>query len=232
MNHSKIYNDIINRAKERNWTRKSSGTYTEKHHIIPKCMEGTDIETNLVLLTAKEHYICHVLLSIIHKDTKYFGVLSESVRIMKFGNDRNFTGSMYEKLRIIASKSHSKRISGKNHPLFKGWYITPFGTFESAREASNHIPVTDMTISRRCKSNSIRWKEWKFKNKNGDIEGLPTDGDYYSGQNNHQSIGIWKTPYGDFDSLSEAGKTIGCDPGTVRFRTKSKQPKWKDWLLG
>jgi len=36
--------------------------YFEKHHIIPKSLGGTDDCSNLVKLTAKEHFICHRLL--------------------------------------------------------------------------------------------------------------------------------------------------------------------------
>ena len=36
--------------------------YTEKHHIIPKCMGGTDDESNLATLTAREHLIAHRIL--------------------------------------------------------------------------------------------------------------------------------------------------------------------------
>jgi len=48
---------IIERAKSRD----ISG-YTERHHIIPKSLGGTNDLDNLVHLTAKEHYICHLLL--------------------------------------------------------------------------------------------------------------------------------------------------------------------------
>jgi hypothetical protein len=34
----------------------------EKHHIIPKSLGGTDDESNIALLTPKEHFICHKLL--------------------------------------------------------------------------------------------------------------------------------------------------------------------------
>lgn len=37
--------------------------YTEKHHIIPKSLGGTDDPDNLVNLTAREHFICHCLLT-------------------------------------------------------------------------------------------------------------------------------------------------------------------------
>lgn len=41
---------------------KSDGVYYEKHHIIPKSLGGTNDNDNLVLLTAREHYIAHLLL--------------------------------------------------------------------------------------------------------------------------------------------------------------------------
>jgi hypothetical protein len=37
--------------------------YYEKHHAHPKALEGSDDESNIVLLSPKEHYICHHLLT-------------------------------------------------------------------------------------------------------------------------------------------------------------------------
>lgn len=65
MNYEKIYNQIVARAK----TRKLEG-YKERHHIIPKCMGGTNDKENLVLLTAREHFICHWLLVRIYPNNK------------------------------------------------------------------------------------------------------------------------------------------------------------------
>jgi hypothetical protein len=59
MNYQRIYDSIISRAKER---KLEAGTYKERHHIIPRCMNGTDDEDNLVDLTPEEHYVCHQLL--------------------------------------------------------------------------------------------------------------------------------------------------------------------------
>ena len=53
------YNNIICRAKSR--TLPETG-YSEKHHIIPKSLGGNNSKGNLVTLTAREHYICHLLL--------------------------------------------------------------------------------------------------------------------------------------------------------------------------
>lgn len=56
--YTQWYNNIIDRAKHREITG-----YTEKHHIIPKSLGGSDDKENLVSLTAREHFICHYLLT-------------------------------------------------------------------------------------------------------------------------------------------------------------------------
>lgn len=63
MNYQQIYNSLIERGKNRMLTE-----YTEKHHIIPRCMGGTDAPANLVELTPEEHYLCHQLLVKMHPD--------------------------------------------------------------------------------------------------------------------------------------------------------------------
>ena len=57
MNYEKMYNKIIEFRK----TNIPSG-YVEKHHIIPRSIGGADTTDNIVKLTGREHFICHVLL--------------------------------------------------------------------------------------------------------------------------------------------------------------------------
>jgi hypothetical protein len=64
MNYIKQYNNIISNAKQQNRSKKLG--YFEKHHIIPKSLGGDNSKENLVLLTAKEHFTCHHLLTKIH----------------------------------------------------------------------------------------------------------------------------------------------------------------------
>ena len=66
MNHLKIYESIIENAKLKN-RNKLDGIYYENHHIIPVCLNGSNKKENKVLLTAREHFICHKLLTYIHK---------------------------------------------------------------------------------------------------------------------------------------------------------------------
>jgi len=55
---TKWYYNIINSAI----LNKRITGYNEKHHIIPKSLGGDNSNNNLVLLTAREHFICHALL--------------------------------------------------------------------------------------------------------------------------------------------------------------------------
>lgn len=63
------YNNIINRALTQP-RKKGKSIYFESHHIIPKCLAGLEGKANLVLLTAKEHFICHLLLIRMVTDAK------------------------------------------------------------------------------------------------------------------------------------------------------------------
>lgn len=57
MDYRKIYTNLIEKARDR-----TLNCYTEKHHIIHRCMGGCDDHDNLVELTAEEHYVAHQLL--------------------------------------------------------------------------------------------------------------------------------------------------------------------------
>lgn len=58
--YTSVYYNIINKAKSRII---AIDIYTERHHIIPKSLNGTNNSTNLVILTAREHFVCHWLLT-------------------------------------------------------------------------------------------------------------------------------------------------------------------------
>ena len=67
MNYQKMYNNIINNAS----TRTKLPGY-ERHHILPFSCGGTNTKDNLVYLTTREHYICHMLLVKIYKNNPIF----------------------------------------------------------------------------------------------------------------------------------------------------------------
>lgn len=62
MNYEKIYNSLVEYRK-----LIPPHGYCENHHILPKSLGGSDSPENLVKLTAREHFIAHLLLAKIHK---------------------------------------------------------------------------------------------------------------------------------------------------------------------
>lgn len=63
MNYKRIYDKLVTGKSTR---VKDVHTYYESHHIIPRVLGGGNEKSNLVLLTAREHFIAHRLLSKIH----------------------------------------------------------------------------------------------------------------------------------------------------------------------
>jgi hypothetical protein len=57
--YTKWYFSIISKAKNRTNLKE----YSEKHHIVPKSLGGSNDPSNLVDLTAREHFVCHMLLT-------------------------------------------------------------------------------------------------------------------------------------------------------------------------
>jgi hypothetical protein len=110
MDYHKIYSLIINRARNRNLKG-----YKERHHIIPKCLGGTNKKDNIVNLTAREHFFCHQLLCEIYPENKklvfaLWSMANQKAPLQK----RTFkvSSKLYERLKIKAAKLISIRCKG------------------------------------------------------------------------------------------------------------------------
>lgn len=113
MNCQLIYNQIIERAQSEERI-KGTGTYYESHHIVPKCLNGTDATDNLILLTAREHFICHKLLCEIHPTNEKLIYALWAMMNQKNPNqarDYKIRAREYERLRILFVESRK----GKKH---------------------------------------------------------------------------------------------------------------------
>lgn len=108
MNYYKIYNQLILRAKKEN-RKKGEGVYYERHHIIPRCIGGTDDDDNLVLLTAREHFIVHKLLCEIHpNDNKLlyaYWMMSNKTQSENQQRLYNITNREYERIKLLISET-------------------------------------------------------------------------------------------------------------------------------
>jgi hypothetical protein len=114
MNWNKIHNQIIERAQNR-----TLSGYFELHHIVPKCLGGTNDKENLVKLTAREHFIVHKILNILNPSVE--GLRYAIWSFITFNNNRNIKiGSIeYEKLRKLFADSTSSRMK-RNNPSHGG----------------------------------------------------------------------------------------------------------------
>lgn len=115
--YSKWYFSLVNSRK---YKQQDQNTYVEKHHIIPKSLGGTDASENLVYLTAREHYIAHLLLIKITKGTDK-SKMSFALKCMSnFQNEHHQRYVPPSKIYEIERKSFSEAISEHNtgHPNY------------------------------------------------------------------------------------------------------------------
>ncbi len=108
MNYKRIYDRIVERGKNR-----KLNDYKEIHHIVPRCMGGTDEKHNLVELTAREHYICHKLLVEMYpKEDKLIWGYWMMAMVKGRGQDRSYQISAreYERLRQKYCEVLKKRV--------------------------------------------------------------------------------------------------------------------------
>lgn len=93
MDYKAHYDRLIETRRDLN--REKGEQYYEQHHIIPRSEGGTDDESNLILLTAKEHYVAHLLLWKAEPENK-----SRMYAIWWMGNRTSrFSSRMYESVR-------------------------------------------------------------------------------------------------------------------------------------
>jgi hypothetical protein len=212
MNYDKIYNDLMfsrlllkpERIKE-----KRNGTYFEGHHIIPKCKGGTGTSTrpknnsNIVILTAREHFLAHWLLWRIYGDRQmalaFHKMLSTTNKTKRITSSRGYEeareafrvtniGNQYGKGVIKVISEEQKK---KQSELMKGKYDGNKNPFYGKK----HTDETKDKI-RKSRKGINKEKVWNYAGKKIILK-------------NNIIIA-------EFDSTEEVAKFIGCSPTNVR----------------
>lgn len=114
MDSTKIYNSLCFNAKMRVQPKE----YVEWHHVLPRSMGGSDAKENLVALTAREHFVAHILLVKMSTGINRFKMIRALVRMCESGNN---SGRYALARKIIADNSR-----GENNPAFGcSWWHNP-----------------------------------------------------------------------------------------------------------
>jgi NUMOD3 motif len=104
MNYFLLYQRLIANAK----ARVCPHGYVERHHVLPKALGGSDDSSNLVALTAKEHFLAHVLLAKIHGGDMWLPV----IRMKTFKDGTKANSRLYEMARVANALEVGKRLKG------------------------------------------------------------------------------------------------------------------------
>ncbi len=170
--YTKWYYNIIQNAQNRNEIDKN--LYYEKHHIVPKSLGGDNKQDNLILLTGKEHFVCHWLLTKMTSDkNKYRMEYAFCFMRMPKRTKKEYykiPGYLYEKLKInfaiLNSKTHKGKIVSKEArenmskamkgriSQFKGKKHTNEAKLKQSIAAKKRPPKTKEQIQQIVKSRS------------------------------------------------------------------------------
>lgn len=130
--YSRWYYNIVWKARERYTVFQLSPNlpslkevlgYTETHHVMPIAFGGDDDAINLVNLTAREHFICHWLLTKMTTGHERW-LMVHCLYAMKMENQHQtryktkITSRVYANLKEEYARGQSERMKGDKNPMY------------------------------------------------------------------------------------------------------------------
>ena len=155
------YSSIIVRALSENRIYHSKSNvyqYFERHHIIPRSLGGKNTKDNLVLLTGKEHYVVHHLLTKFTINESQPKMLNAFVK-MAFSassNQKRYTPRGFESARRAAALRNSILFKGK--PKTEEWKAL-------MSEKARGRKMSDEFRERCSQRNKEMWERGSFTNR-------------------------------------------------------------------
>jgi hypothetical protein len=144
MDYPSIYKNLINK---RLLLPASQEGYSEKHHIIPRSLGGADIKNNIVHLTAREHFIAHLLLCKIHQNdiASYAKMLKAFLMMLTCQSgyqNRYISSRKYQYLREQMAQYLSVSYMGEANSQFGTKWIHRIETGEAKKiKCSEELPI-------------------------------------------------------------------------------------------
>ena len=130
--------------------------YVERHHILPRCMGGSNDVSNIVCLTPEEHYVAHQLLVKLHPD---HSGLAKACLLMSQHKGHRMSNKSYGWIRRKCAKHQSDLKRGKTKdtcPIVKKLSETLSGR---RKEDYEYLRVMSERQKTENKDNSPRVKK-------------------------------------------------------------------------
>ena len=220
MNKYKIYyNNIINRARNR-----ILEGYTELHHIIPSSLGGSDDADNLVALTAREHFICHILLTKFTSGEDKNKMLYAAI-LMKGKNDkqpRYINSRLYENIKQLYTIKQ-KTMTGEKNSFFGRKHSEETRAKMSASKkelySNGKHPHIGMKRSEEAKANISKARKGQTSPKKGIAQGPMSEEAKTKMRESRAGASFWWT--NGVDNV----RASGCPIGYTKGRTLSSAHK-------
>lgn len=141
MNYKKIYENLIEKARSMVFDG-----YYEKHHIKPRCIGGNDSIDNIIKLTARQHYIAHMLLYKIYENDELNSVkLLNAVICMRYGSifgcrKIKYNSRLYSKMKENFSRHRSEQMISNNVMKGKMWVVNYYTCSNKIIDKGAEIP--------------------------------------------------------------------------------------------
>lgn len=218
MNYQRIYDQIIDRAKE----RKLQG-YIERHHIVPRCLGGSDDGSNLAELTAREHFICHHLLTKIHPGNSRVFFAFWAMCTLKTKQQERYVPSskLYEETRKLRSTIHSANL--------KRFHKTPEGIRirKEAVAKVDQVAKIKKTIANTDFVKRTANTDWKARTVNFNYEAKVNNTDYkviaaknMKPVNQYSKEGVFVK---EWQSIKEASKAVNTSASNISSCIKGRE---------
>ena len=148
MNYQLHYESLIAKAQSRTEVHE----YVERHHIVPRCLGGSNAKSNIVELTGREHFVAHMLLARIHgKGLWQAAAMMKNKSSVQPG--RVTTSRLYE----TARKSWADHLRGKPRPEH---VVKAVRTAKTGKKASEETKAK-MSATRKGRARSGDPSKWK-----------------------------------------------------------------------
>jgi len=227
MDYKKIYDNLMSTrlsVKPERLILKENGNYFEGHHIIPKSKGGSGNSNrpknnpNIVLLTAREHFLAHWLLWRIYRDRQtslsFHKMLSINKNQNRITSSRGYQeakesfrltnlGNQYGKGKTKVISDEQKK---KQSLIMKGKYVgskNPFFNKKHSEETKEKI--------RKSREGIDKDKIWNYNGKKIILK-------------DNKIVA-------EFDNSEDVAKFIGCSHSNVRHVLSGKQKTAKGYQI-